>query len=84
LFRQRPSSPKRQIPPPRQSRDGLSIGDPYAPELGNAGYDVTHYTLMMALDPAVENIDATVEIRGVVTAPELAALSLDFVGFAGE
>ncbi len=62
--------------------DGLSIGDPYAPELGNAGYDVTHYTLIMALDPAVENIDATVEIRGVVTAPELATLSLDFVGFA--
>jgi len=61
--------------------DGLSIGDPYAPELGNAGYDVTHYTLIMALDPAVENIDATVEIRGVVTAPALAALSLDFVGF---
>lgn len=60
---------------------GLSIGDPYAPELGNAGYDVATYELILALDPAIENIDATVHISGVVTAPELAALSLDFVGF---
>ncbi|MCA9920432.1 MAG: hypothetical protein KC445_20895, partial [Anaerolineales bacterium] len=60
---------------------GLSIGDPYAPELGNLGYDVTHYDLIMALDPAVENIDATVQISGVITDPELPQLSLDFVGF---
>ncbi|MCP4417090.1 MAG: M1 family metallopeptidase, partial [Chloroflexi bacterium] len=58
-----------------------SIGDPYAPELGNMGYDVTHYNLLMALDPAVTNIDATVIIEGVVTSPTLATLSLDFVGF---
>ncbi|WP_420645768.1 M1 family metallopeptidase [Candidatus Leptofilum sp.] len=60
---------------------GLSIGDPYAPELGNLGYDVLEYDLIMALDPAVENIDATVQIGGVITAPELAAIPLDFVGF---
>ena len=60
---------------------GLSIGDPYAPELGNLGYDVTDYDLILALDPAVENIDATVHISGVVTDPTLNTLSLDFVGF---
>ncbi|MCP4415563.1 MAG: M1 family metallopeptidase, partial [Chloroflexi bacterium] len=49
--------------------EGQSIGDPYAPELGNMGYDVTHYNLLMALDPAVTNIDATVIIEGVVTSP---------------
>ncbi|MCB8980826.1 MAG: M1 family metallopeptidase [Ardenticatenaceae bacterium] len=78
-----PTAVATQPPPPTATPqlDGLSIGDPYAPELGNAGYDVTHYTLSLSLDPAVENIDATVEIRGVVTAPELATLSLDFVGF---
>ncbi|MBK8903405.1 MAG: M1 family metallopeptidase [Anaerolineaceae bacterium] len=78
-----PTAVATQAPEPTATPqpDGLSIGDPYAPKLGNAGYDVTHYTLIMALDPAVENIDATVEIRGVVTAAELAALSLDFVGF---
>ncbi|VAW31961.1 hypothetical protein MNBD_CHLOROFLEXI01-5013 [hydrothermal vent metagenome] len=59
----------------------LSIGDPYAPELGNIGYDVSHYTLQMALDPAVTNIEATVQIEGVVTVSALTTLSLDFVGF---
>lgn len=60
---------------------GLSMGDPYAPELGNTGYDVAEYELIMALDPAVENIEATVHIRGVVTDPVVETLSLDFVGF---
>ena len=69
--------PVTATPPP----EGLSIGDPYAPELGNTGYDVTHYTLQMALDPAVTTIEATVLIEAVVTEPDLAAFSLDFVGF---
>ncbi|MFZ1400065.1 MAG: M1 family metallopeptidase [Candidatus Promineifilaceae bacterium] len=74
------SSPDSSQPatPPSAS---FSIGDPYAPELGNLGYDVTHYDLIMALDPAVENIDATVQISGVITDPALEQLSLDFVGF---
>jgi len=63
---------------------GLSIGDPYAPELGNLGYDVAEYELIMQLDPAVENIDATVHISGVVTAPDQDILALDFVGFTVE
>ena len=61
--------------------EGRSIGDPYAPELGNTGYDVTQYRVQMALDPAEINIAAMVDIEGVVTKPNLAALSLDFVGF---
>jgi aminopeptidase N len=35
----------------------------------------------MALDPAVENIEATVYISGVVTEPQQETVSLDFVGF---
>jgi aminopeptidase N len=60
---------------------GLSIGDPYAPELGNEGYDVEAYSLILALDPAETNLEATVHISGVVTEPEQAILALDFVGF---
>lgn len=71
-------TPLPTVTPPPQ---GQSIGDPYAPALGNIGYDVTHYTLQMNLDPAVTHIEATVLIAGVVTMPNLAALSLDFVGF---
>ncbi|MCA9943396.1 MAG: M1 family metallopeptidase [Anaerolineales bacterium] len=74
-----PSPPPPVTPTPPV--EGLSIGDPYAPELGNTGYDVWQYELIMALDPAVENIEATVHISGVVTAPEQDTLSLDFVGF---
>ncbi len=61
---------------------GRSIGDPYAPELGNTGYDVRHYTLQLTLDPALEY-----EIEGVATIDLVAALdnlgevSLDFMGF---
>lgn len=61
--------------------EGLSIGDPYAPELGNVGYDVADYNLVMQMDPALENIEATVHISGVVTAPVQATLAFDFVGF---
>ncbi|MCB9010090.1 MAG: hypothetical protein H6656_22420, partial [Ardenticatenaceae bacterium] len=53
-----PSPPPPVTPTPPV--EGLSIGDPYAPELGNTGYDVWQYELIMALDPAVENIEATV------------------------
>ena len=78
-----PTAEPTDLPPPTVTPQpqGLSIGDPYAPELGNTGYDVTHYTLQMALDPAVTNIDATVFIAGVITESEVATLSLDFVGF---
>ncbi len=78
-----PTAVPTNTPPPTATSlpEGLSIGDPYAPELGNTGYDVSHYSLQLALDPAVTNIDATVQIEGVVTQPNLAALSLDFVGF---
>lgn len=58
-----------------------SIGDPYAPELGNSGYDAQRYTLQLALDPAVENIAGTVSIDAVATIANLAEISLDFVGF---
>lgn len=69
-------SPSPTPPPPE-----FSIGDPYAPELGSKGYDVNEYHLLLALDPAVTNIEATVHINGVLTAPEQDILALDFVGF---
>ena len=78
-----PTAVPSEIPSPTATPlpEGQSIGDPYAPELGNTGYDVTNYTLQMALDPATTRIDATVQIEAVTTEPDLAAFSLDFVGF---
>ena len=66
--------------PPIRVQDGRSIGDPYTPELGNTGYDAQHYTLQMALDPAVKQIAAIVTIEATAT-EAISQLSLDFIGF---
>lgn len=59
-----------------------SIGDPYSPELGNSGYDVQQYHIDIQLDPAKPYIvAASVTIDAVATIDQLAAVSLDFVGF---
>ncbi len=61
---------------------GASIGDPYAPELGNTGYDVSHYIIQITLDPAQpKQVSAQVLIEAVSTSDELTHLSLDFIGF---
>ncbi|GAB4580680.1 MAG: M1 family metallopeptidase [Anaerolineales bacterium] len=58
-----------------------SIGDSYAPELGNTGYDVQHYTLQLALDPAQTYVDGAATIEALATLHNLVELSLDFSGF---
>jgi aminopeptidase N len=63
---------------------GQSIGDPYAPELGNTGYDVRHYTLQLALDPAVRYAAGVTTIEAVATLDQIGRLSLDFAGFTIE
>ncbi len=60
---------------------GRSIGDPYAPELGNTGYDVQHYRLQLALDPAVDHVEGAATIGALANLHGLAELALDFAGF---
>ena len=60
----------------------LSIGDLYAPQLGNLAYDVQHYTLALVLDPGVITIDGRATIEAISRLPNLKQISLDFVGFA--
>ena len=60
------------------ARDGL--GDPYFPGLGNAGYDVAHYSIALTVDPDAN----TVEGETTITATALTALNgfhLDFGPF---
>jgi aminopeptidase N len=64
--------------------ENLSAGDPYAPELGNLGYDVAHYDLQLTLTPAFPFIQGTTTIDAVTTQSGLSQLSFDFVGFEGE
>jgi aminopeptidase N len=75
------------LPPIDPAR--LSAGDPYAPELGNAGYDVQRYTLRVTLDPrAVAQspgaLSASATIAAVSTVDGLREIGLDFVGFSIE
>lgn len=71
-----PSVPS--VPPAAQ----LSAGDAYAPELGNLGYEVARYDLRVALDPDQAGIIGQATLTAHATLPELAWVSLDFVGFA--
>ncbi|NUM47207.1 MAG: M1 family metallopeptidase [Anaerolineales bacterium] len=78
-----PPSPT-PLPPtetPLPQVGGRSIGDPYAPELGNTGYDVQHYALQLALDPAQVFVDGAATIEAIATLHNLVELSLDFSGF---
>ncbi len=63
-----------------QGIGGRSIGDPYTPELGNTGYDVQHYTLKLALDPAVKSVQAEADIEMLSRLQNLRQFSLDFAG----
>lgn len=58
-----------------------SIGDPYALEMGNTGYDVQRYTIEVEMDPASEYFYGTTTIEAIATSDNLAALFLDFVSF---
>jgi len=60
----------------------LSAGDPYAPELGNAGYDIQRYTLQITVDPRAGQLIATATITAVSTMDNLRQIALDFVGFS--
>lgn len=74
-------TPAATLPPVEGVAGEQSIGDPYIPELGNTGYDVQHYVLRLALDPAQTEVERLVTIEAVATLDELAQLSLDFIGF---
>jgi len=66
--------------PPYGVAGGDSIGDPYIPELGNTGYDVQAYHLILDLDPAQETFKANLVINAAVTLEKLGRLSLDSIG----
>ncbi len=57
---------------------GQSIGDPFTPELGNTGYDVTHYDLALKFDLDKGTLDGIATIDAKATFDQLGSLSLDF------
>ncbi|MFI5553777.1 M1 family metallopeptidase [Streptomyces sp. NPDC051738] len=58
---------------------GSGVRDPYFPKAGNDGYDVTHYALDLAYDPADRHLTGTAEITARAV-QDLSAFDLDLKG----
>jgi aminopeptidase N len=55
------------------------VGDAYYPTYGNGGYEVGHYGLDVAYDPATDRLDGRASIRARAK-QSLCSFNLDFVG----
>ncbi|OIJ63523.1 metallopeptidase [Streptomyces mangrovisoli] len=55
------------------------LRDPYFPKAGNGGYDVSHYALTLAYDPAEPRLSGTAVITARAT-QDLSAFDLDLLG----
>lgn len=69
------------VPPtPANPAPGTSgLGDAYFPELGNAGYDVLHYSIELDVDMGLNEIAGSTTINAVTT-QDLSSLNLEFFG----
>jgi aminopeptidase N len=61
----------------------LGLGDPYFPEIGNGGYDVEHYALVLDVEMDADEVQAEATIRARAT-QDLARFSLDLHGLTVE
>src|SRR3954470_23504299 len=56
------------------------LGDPFLPLGGNGGYDVGHYALTLAYDPATNHLDGRARITATAT-QDLSRFDLDLRGY---
>jgi aminopeptidase N len=76
------TSPAANAAPGRASQfspGAAGAGDPYFPDMGNGGYDVSHYDIRLAFNPATKAISATTTILARAT-QNLSRFDLDFLG----
>jgi aminopeptidase N len=67
-LRQSPSSVTTPPLPDPNATDGHpGLGDPYYPQAGNSGYDVTKYQIMINWDPGTQTITGTTSISARAT-----------------
>jgi len=67
----------------RSTSGGSGLRDPYFPNAGNGGYDVTHYALTLAYTPGSHALTGTATITARATA-DLSAFDLDLKGMKVE
>ncbi len=76
-----PPAPTPTLP---QNLGGESLSDPYYPDVGNTGYDVTSYRLDLVIDVAgVDTLEGEASIELVTEVP-LDRLSFDLIGLTVE
>jgi aminopeptidase N len=67
-LRQSPGTETTPAPLDPNATDGKpGLGDPYYPQAGNSGYDVTKYQIMINWDPATQSITGTTTISAQAT-----------------
>ncbi|WP_053650748.1 M1 family metallopeptidase [Streptomyces sp. XY431] len=54
------------------------IGDPYYPNAGNGGYDVSHYDIRLKYTPTTDELEGTTTVLATAT-QDLTRFNLDFV-----
>jgi aminopeptidase N len=57
------------------------LGDPFFPDAGNGGYDVSHYSLALSYEPASNDLTGAATITATAT-QNLSRFDLDLRGFA--
>jgi aminopeptidase N len=57
------------------------LGDPFFPNAGNGGYDVSHYSLTLGYEPAQDQLTGTAVITATAT-QDLSRFDLDLRGFS--
>ncbi|MET8850915.1 M1 family metallopeptidase [Amycolatopsis sp. NPDC004625] len=74
------TSPAAEAAPASQFSPGApGAGDPYFPDMGNGGYDVSHYDIRLAFTPGTGAINATTTVLATAT-QNLSSFDLDFQG----
>jgi aminopeptidase N len=73
------ANPAAYATPGRFSPGAPGAGDPYFPDMGNGGYDVSHYDIRLAFNPTTKAIAATTTITARAT-QDLSRFDLDFQG----
>jgi aminopeptidase N len=68
------------VPLHAQEPGAAGLNDPFAPTLGNGGYDVERYTLDIRVNLDENALDAVVSIDALAT-QDLSAFNLDFFGY---
>ena len=57
------------------------LGDPFFPDAGNGGYDVSHYSLALSYEPSTNQLSGTATITATAT-QNLSRFDLDLRGFS--